>query len=263
MRDKVKQQKNSFKKRWIIGALVIILASVVWLLVESFAILNVTVEYNKMAKKYNDAVEIYNKGLENCCIDNIEGMPLELGLLKYEDENFSKALKVLFSSNSKKKIKKDIQTIQEWVGNVEQWNKIVEQITEPSEEWVMNQLLLVSDISEMQAVTENNNPDGLLNKVNGYKACVYFTLDSIDPNDVAGEDIVAKGTDAGGAIEVYSTVEEAMNRCDYLSGFDGTILYSGSYAIVGTMVVRTSYMLSGESQVYLTDEIVKAFTILE
>ena len=140
---------------------------------------------------------------------------------------------------------------------------IVTQITEPSEEWVMKQLSLVSNITEMQAVTDHDNPDGLLNKVNGYKTCVYFALDSIDPNDVEGEDIVAKGTDVGGAIEVYATVEEAMNRCEYLSGFDGTILYSGSYAIVGTMVVRTSYMLSGESQVYLTDEIVKAFTMLE
>ena len=69
-----------------------------------------------------------------------------------------------------------------------------------------------------------------------------------------------KGTDAGGAIEVYATAEEAQARCEYLSGFDGTILYSGSYAIVGTMVIRTSYKLDNNQQMALTRSITRELT---
>ena len=41
---------------------------------------------------------------------------------------------------------------------------------------------------------------------------------------------------------------------------DGTLLYSGSYAIIGTMVIRTSYKLSDNQQVKLTNDITKALT---
>ena len=78
-----------------------------------------------------------------------------------------------------------------------------------------------------------------------------------------GDSIIAKGTDAGGAIEVYKTLEDALNRCDYLSQFDGTLLYSGSYTIVGTIVIRTSYKLTDEQQVELTNNIMQAFTVLK
>lgn len=72
--------------------------------------------------------------------------------------------------------------------------------------------------------------------------------------------LVAKGTDAGGAVEVFSSVEDAEARCEYLAGFDNTLLCSGSYAIIGTMVIRTSYRLDGESQPDLTIEITQEFT---
>ena len=84
----------------------------------------------------------------------------------------------------------------------------------------------------------------------------------IDSDSVEGDTIVDKGTDVGGAIEVYKSVKDAEARCEYLSGFDNTLLYSGSYAIIGTMVIRTSYRLDGESQLELTTEITKAFTKL-
>ena len=54
-----------------------------------------------------------------------------------------------------------------------------------------------------------------------------------------------------------------QNRVSYLAGFDNTILYSGSYAIVGTMVIRTSYLLTDEEQYNLTDAITRAVTKIE
>lgn len=33
-----------------------------------------------------------------------------------------------------------------------------------------------------------------------------------------------------------------MERCEYLSDYDNTILYSGSYTLLGTMAIRASYL---------------------
>lgn len=97
--------------------------------------------------------------------------------------------------------------------------------------------------------------------------CVFYltayTHSAINQNEIPGNNIVAKGTDAGGALEVYANREDAEARVDYLAGFDNTILYSGSYAIVGTMVIRTSYKLTDEQQLILTDAITRAVTMVE
>ena len=59
------------------------------------------------------------------------------------------------------------------------------------------------------------------------------------------------------------TLEDAAARCEYLHGFDNTILYTGSYAIVGTMVIRISYIYTTEEQYEMTNRITKELTKLE
>lgn len=81
--------------------------------------------------------------------------------------------------------------------------------------------------------------------------------------NVDGDSPVSKGTDGGGAIEVYGTLEDAEARCEYLHGFDNTILYTGSYAIVGTMVIRISYIYTTEEQYEMTNRITKELTKLK
>lgn len=220
-------------------------------------------EYNNAAEGYNDLVIEYNETIQTCCVENIDGMPSEMGMLDIEDENLIAALEVIFSTNSKEKIESDTQTIQSLCEVLNTYNQIAQQITVPDEDWVIERLINVSSIKGMQSVTKADNPDGLLGKPGGYVACVYFSINNLDVSEVPGETIVDKGTDGGGAIEVYASLEDAEARCNYLQEFDGTILYSGSYAIVGTMVIRTSYMLSEEAQLQITDEIVKAFTVIE
>ncbi len=51
--------------------------------------------------------------------------------------------------------------------------------------------------------------------------------------------------------------------CEYLHGFDNTILYTGSYAIVGTMVIRISYIYTTEEQYEMTNRITKELTKLK
>lgn len=222
-----------------------------------------TVEYNKAVEEFNKYVESYNEAVKFTCIDNIEGFPKSLESLSEVNVNRDDIILVVKSENSEEKIIADTETILDMTEQVKDAITIVTQITNPDEDWVLERLGAIKEISGTQAVTPHQNPDGLLGKEGGYMACIYFTTPAAIPGEVPGETIVEKGTDAGGAVEVYSTLEDAEARVEYLAGFDGSVLYSGSYAIVGTMVVRTSYRLSDENQLYITNLITTEFTKLE
>ena len=183
-------------------------------------------------------------------------------ILKKESDGYDEIVEAVENGILAESITTDTNTVREMTAQVEALTAVVKQITAPTAEWITERISSISSISGTQAVTKDLDPDQLLGKEGGYSACVYFTVSSIDASTVPGNTIAEKGTDAGGAIEVYATVEEAQARCDYLSGFDGTILYSGSYAIVGTMVIRTSYKLENAQQMALTRAITRELTTL-
>lgn len=215
-------------------------------------------DYNKAVKEYNEIVDDYNKIAFNSGVDNIAGVPAEIGFLRVEKESFWEGLKVIMGKNTIRKIEKDTDTVYQLIEQTRVSSDIIGQIKNPSESWVKSRLDTVDGITGTQAVTEENNPDGLLGKEGGYNACIYFSYRGIGYSS----NIVSTGTDGGGAVEIYGTFKEAEERCKYLAGFDGTVLYSGSYAIVGTMVIRTSYKLSNEEQIELTDAITQALTAI-
>lgn len=222
--------------------------------------ISATQEYNKAVEQFNASVGEYNHAVSLVCIDNIDGLPAVLEILKKESDGYDEIVEAVENGILAESITTDTNTVREMTAQVEALTAVVKQITAPTAEWITERLASISSISGTQAVTEDLDPDQLLGKEGGYSACVYFTVSSIDASTVPGNTIVEKGTDAGGAIEVYATVEEAQSRCDYLSGFDGTILYSGSYAIVGTMVIRTSYKLDNSQQMALTRSITRELT---
>lgn len=127
--------------------------------------------------------------------------------------------------------------------------KQMQQVTDPKEAFIVERLTGLPNITGMEAVTEDNDPNGNLNKQGGYTATVYFASDLVDQSEVFGETIVDKGTEAGGAIEVYATVADANKRNEYLASFDGAgMLNSGSHSVVGTVVIRTSDKLTATQQ---------------
>lgn len=253
---------DSIKSKIIILMVILVIICVV-LSIGAISACNAIEDYNEAVKAYNEIVDGYNEKANNSGVENIVGVPSQIGAIHIEDDSFWEGLCVVVGENTIEKIEKDTETIYQLIQQAKISLLIIEQIKNPAEDWVESRLRTVSGVTGTQAVTKGNNPDGLLGKVGGYNACIYFTYHGIDSSSVSGADIVSKGTDAGGAIEVYSTVEEAEKRCEYLAGFDGTILYSGSYALVGTMVIRTSYKLSNEEQVGLTGVITQALTAVQ
>lgn len=130
------------------------------------------------------------------------------------------------------------------------------QVTNPPEAFIVERLEGLASIDGVQAVTEEHDPNGNLNKQGGYTAAVYFASPLIDPTAVYGEDIVDKGTEGGGCVEVYATVEDAEARNTYLSAFDSSgLLNSGSHKVLGTIVIRTSDKLTASQQKELEQDI--------
>lgn len=132
----------------------------------------------------------------------------------------------------------------------------MKQITNPNEDFVIQRLKGIPNISGYQAVTEDRDPNGNLNKQGGYTSTVYFSTPLIDQSSVYGNDIVDKGTECGGAIEVYASEEDAKKRDSYLASFDGAgMLNSGSHKVLGTIVIRTSTKLTATQQNEFTNNI--------
>ena len=209
--------------------------------------------YISVVNDFNIIAEEYNNMVQESSVEFIKNMPKQEKIKNSMGKDEADAIddKQLFGNVEL--VQKDTERV---VGNY----IVVKQITCPEAVWIKNRLGEVKGIKTRQEVTKSNDPNGLLNKDGGYKGCVYFTYDKIKQEEIPGETTIEKGTDAGGAIEIFKNKNDALNRCDYLSQFDGTLLYSGSYAIAGTMVIRTSYKLSDKQQTELTNSILEKIT---
>ena len=145
--------------------------------------------------------------------------------------------------------------------NLENSIKQLKQVTNPNEKFVIERLSRVEGVKGIEAVTEDNDPNRMLNKQGGYTASVYFEYEGID---VYGDyiDIVDKGTDGGGCIEVYANPQDAEKRAEYINSVD--LFHSaGSRDVVGTCVIRVSDYLSASQQKDIEERIVKELVSLD
>lgn len=142
----------------------------------------------------------------------------------------------------------------------------LKQVTNPSEQFVIERLTGLPNVTGVEAATEQNDPNGNLHKDGGYTSAVFFSSDLVDQSQVYADEaytgIPAAGTDGGGCVEVYATVEDAEERNAYLSGFDGTILRPGSHTVLGTCVIRTSDLLQASQQDAIEQSIIDSLTRL-
>lgn len=217
-----------------------------------------TKTYNQTVSNYNNSVDVYNEVAKNAELSNIENFLETSEKLPKVSENKFFILKSLFNGNSTKAIKSDIKTINEMKLTVDEDCEIINALINPSENWVISKLNKCEDIKSSEGITDENDPNGLLGKDGGYTGAVYFTIDKLTGDDTASP--IQLGTDGGGCVEIYKNISEASNRCTYLKQFDNSFMQSGSYAIIGTMVVRTSYQLAESSQYLITNEIFESFT---
>jgi hypothetical protein len=140
--------------------------------------------------------------------------------------------------------------------------KQLEQVTDPTGDFVVKRITGLPTITAIAAATEKNDPNGQLNKSHGYTAAIFFASSNVDKNKLPSSDLIENGTDAGGQIEVYRTVADAKKRNEYLEAFDGTAFSAGSHTVVGTCVIRVSDEMNAAQQKNVTDEVAAALTAL-
>jgi len=158
-----------------------------------------------------------------------------------------------------------IANVEEMQRKYEDSVQTLKQITAPADEFVINRLKRIDTIIEIDAVTEDNDPNGQLNKQGGYIGCIYFSDEQVDKSKLYIEidSVIEIATEGGGAVEIFKTVAEAKNRETYLAAFDGGFLSSGSHQILGTILIRTSRELTATQQNELTEKIKLALLSVE
>ena len=93
--------------------------------------------------------------------------------------------------------------------------------------------------------------------------CCFLNQSKVYTSGEYDDVLIDKGTDAGGAIEVYAKEEDAEKRKEYLATYDGTIFANGTHTVIGTVLVRTSNKLTASQQKELEQKVIKALTKLE
>lgn len=212
--------------------------------------------YNFAVSQYNSVVDTYNQKSTLAFLDNLNGFADEVPTLPPIKTNFGSLLKSFLSGNTTRKINADVQTLSALTEDLQEKTQILDQIVNPDSAYIVNCLRRISSITDIGCITPDNDPNQMLGKNGGYTGCVYFSLAELEKESADNLDAVARGTDGGGAVEIFATKEDALARCDYFNQFKNTLLYSGSYAAVGTLVIRTSYCLENDQQLDLTSKIV-------
>lgn len=135
-------------------------------------------------------------------------------------------------------------------------------VTAPTEAFIIERLQGVDGVGEIAAETEETDGNGMLGKKGAYYAKIDYISPLVNQDEVYGSTVVEKGNEGGGSIEVFETEELAKRRDAYLAGFDGGLFDSGSHKVLGTLVVRTSDILTASQQKQLEANVITALTRL-
>lgn len=223
-------------------------------------------------KKLQELVDNEDKPLDETTIDAAKEALKNAGASKIVIGEMPKATKDILSRTKELSTPVDysdeLTALSTAYTNLENSKKQYKQVVNPSEEFVMQRILTVDDVADARAVTEDQDPNGNLHKAGGYTSTIYFESKTVNQSDVYvsgkyADVLIDKGTDAGGAIEVYENVEDAEKRRDYLATYDGTIYANGTHTVIGTVLVRTSNKLTATQQKELEQKVIDALTRLE
>lgn len=140
--------------------------------------------------------------------------------------------------------------------------KSIDLTENPNKTLIIERLSKIPTLSEFSFATEDNDPNGQLGKQKGYSDSINF-VDSRAPKiegcyhegvKTTCRNSVDKGTDGGGAIEIYSDSKYANSRTLYFDALPENI--TGRYKLVGKIIIRISYKMTASQQKDLEEKII-------
>lgn len=139
-------------------------------------------------------------------------------------------------------------------------------LSNPKDSDVKSAITSIEGVKNICMVTEENDPNGNLNKAGSYTGAVYFRLTQVDEqlakdeySTPLGDDACEIGTKGGGQIEIYENEKDAEKRNTYLANFDGTPL-GDSHVLKGTVIIRLSNDLMNSQQKDLEEKIIEVLS---
>lgn len=223
-------------------------------------------ERDELVQKAEEVVQEEKPALNKELVSMLENQISTVKAIAFEEPDITgetKEIKAIAEELKKIDYQKEFSDLKEAQKDLQISRKQYELVNAPEEAFIIERLKRVENMGDISAATEDNDPNGNLNKQGGYTAQVYFSSPLIDQSIFSDDSVIDKGTQCGGSIEVYKTVEEVQNREDYLATFDGGVLSSGSHKVIGTVLIRTSNELTATQQQELEKAIIEAFTMLE
>ncbi|AEA00692.1 MULTISPECIES: hypothetical protein [Aerococcus] len=220
-------------------------------------------DLDKQIADAEDLVKKNEKALDEQAIGKLETAVSQAKSAKVEVPEQPKKLEEL-KSETEKLNKADYTSVTQEIADTkkayEDSVKQLKQVTAPEEKFVIERIQSVEGVTGISAVTEDNDPNKQLGKQGGYTAQVYFSYNLVNQEEVFGNSLIDKGTEAGGSIEVYQTAEDAEKRNTYLGAFDGSPISPGSHRVVGTVIVRVSNQLTASQQKELEEKLIASLT---
>lgn len=120
----------------------------------------------------------------------------------------------------------------------------------------------LNGVTSTCVVTEDNDPNGNLNKQGSYVGAVYFRLSQVDDaiakeeySTPLSDDACEEATAGGGQIEIYRNEDDAKGRNKYLSTTDSFIA-SGYHIVKDNLVIRVSNELTATQQKEIANKII-------
>lgn len=280
--DMKKKMDKKKKRKIVLGILVVILGiACFWYVNYQIPKIEATERFNnaveqvesinsKFQKRIDEAEELVNKGetpYDSAALENLQialtdakNVMVEIPEIPSETDEINLAAEKLEQPIDYSKQEDNLtKSTDDFSNSVKQ----LVQVTHPKESFILERLKGVNSVVKASPVTEDNDPNGNLNKEGGYTSTIYFESSKVDQSKVSGDSLIDRGTEAGGSIETYANADDAKRRNEYLAAFDGGILTSGSHEVVGTVVVRTSNLLKASQQKELTAAIKQSLLRLD
>ena len=152
--------------------------------------------------------------------------------------------------------------------NLENSIRQLEQVTDPTEAFVLGRIMEIKEKAGMVdviALTEDTDTENLIGKSGWYTSKIIFRHKDVKHHglDSGLKNLAEIGNPAGGCIETYETVEDAERRDAELEDMEGTVRSPGEHCVCGTIVVRVSEDMKTSTQKDLLEMIVDALLRLE
>ena len=168
-----------------------------------------------------------------------------------------KAVKNSENANSDAEYKKSTKEINGDIKAYKNSIKQLKQVTKPSENFLLERAKTVDTVTAVEAATEENDQNKLMNKPSGYYAYIDMKSSLVTDSYYTSQSPVEAGTEGGAVIEAFKTAKDAKARNEYLAAFDSAgLVNSGSHKVIGTLVIRTASNLTASQQQQLEQAVI-------